>query len=63
MNVQIASVGRGVGGRGHSGLGVIRLGSAEKTALGVGFNSRPGLKRTQTKVGLNGGLPTDTIKP
>lgn len=48
VNVQIASAGL-LGGRGGkrgsgSGLGIIRLGSAEKTELGLDIKHRPGLR-------------------
>lgn len=50
------------GGWGDSGLGIIRLGSAEKTALGRGIKHRPGLRKTQTRVRMNGVFQIDTIR-
>lgn len=59
MNFQIASVGPL---RWGSGLGLIRLGSAEKTELGPGIKQRPGLRMVHTGAMVKGDFQIDTRK-
>lgn len=54
-------MGQEVGDRGlGSGIGLIRLGSAEKTTLGLGIKHWPRLRRLQSGQRMSGDFEIDT---